>query len=105
MKSLLKVVTWLTGMFTSIGISFGVVKLGEWILGKIFGEDGEFVEKHPTISVLICVAYIAISALVPFWLITEVVFKVCTGICDKIDKKFEKHIEVSSEDENLEWLD
>lgn len=105
MKSLLKVVTWITGMLTALGISVGVVKVGEWILGKIFDEEGVFVEKHPTISVLICVAYIAISVFVPFWLITEVIFRVCDKVCNAIDKKFDKHIEVNSEDEDLEWLD
>ena len=105
MKSLLKVVTWVTGLLTGLGISVGVVKFGEWILGRIFDEEGVFAETHPVLTIGICVIYIAVSVLVPFWLITEVVFRVCDKICNAIDKKFDRHIEVNSEDENLEWLD
>ena len=101
MKSLLKVVTWITGLLTGLGISMGVVKVGEWILNKVFDEEGVFAEEHPVLTILICVLYIATSVLIPFWLITEVIFKVCDKICDKIDEKFNKHIEVGNEDE--EW--
>lgn len=104
MKTLLKVVTWCTGLLTGLGISMGVVKVGEWILGKIFDEDGVFAEEHPALSIGICVLYIAVSILVPFWLVTDVVFKVCTKICEKIDKKFDKHIEINDEEtEDMEW--
>lgn len=106
MKTLLKGVTWVTGLFAGLGISMGVVKIGEWILNRLFDEDGVFVEKHPALSIGICVIYIAVSILVPFWLVTDVVFKLCTKICEKIDKRFDKHIEMTetTEDEE-EWLD
>ncbi len=99
MKNLLKVVTWITGVLTGLGISIGVAKFGGWILTFIFDEDGVFVEKHPIISIEICVLYIVISALVPFWLVTEVIFKLCIKISDKIDEKFDK----PSEDDEKDW--
>lgn len=99
MKNLLKVVTWITGILSGLGISIGVAKFGGWILTFIFDEDGVFAEKHPIISVEICVLYIVISALVPFWLVTEVIFKLCIKISGKIDEKFDK----PSEDDEKDW--
>ncbi len=106
MKNLLKAVTWITGLLGGLGISMGIVKIGEWILSKIFDDEGVFAETHPFITILICCIYIAVSAFVPFWLITEVIYKVCDKICSAIDKKFDKHVEMAEteDDGDLEWL-
>lgn len=102
MKNLLKVVTWITGILSGLGISIGVAKFGAWILTFIFDEEGVFAEKHPIISVEIAVLYIVISALVPFWLVTEVIFKLCIKISDKIDERFDWNTK-DNEDDEKDW--